>query len=301
MRLTLGPLQYFWPREEVLRFYRAAVAWPVDTIYLGETVCGKRRALGPREWIALADELARSGREIVLSSLVLLEAASELSALTRLVENGRFRMEANDMSAVQLLRERRLPFVGGPGLNVTNPDALRLLCEDGMERLVLGVEGGRALLHEFRESGAPLPELEAIAWGRLPLAYSARCFTARALDRSKDECGFRCLDYPDGLPLRTREGRLFLVVNGVQIQSDEPCDLAPEIAELEAEGVGLLRLYPRAVGTEAAVARFREALATGRAPARTTGTSNGYWYGRAGMERVPCGDATASLQAIVSP
>jgi collagenase-like PrtC family protease len=301
VRLTLGPLQYFWPREEVFRFYRTAAAWPLDTIYLGETVCSKRRELALRDWIALADELAERGREIVLSSLVLLESESELSALTRLVDNGRFRVEANDMSAVQLLRERRLPFVGGPGLNVYNQDALRLLRDDGMQRLVLGVEGGRELLREFRESGEPLPELEAISWGRLPLAYSARCYTARALDRAKDDCGFGCLDDPDGRPLRTRDGRPFLVVNGIQIQSYEPCDLAPEIAELEAAGVGLLRLYPQAREMAAVVARFREALDLGRPPGRTAGTINGYWYGRAGMRRVPGDDAPESAQAIVSP
>ena len=39
------------------------------------------------------------------------------------------------MSAVQLLRERGLRFVGGPSLNVYNHEALRLLMEDGLERL----------------------------------------------------------------------------------------------------------------------------------------------------------------------
>ncbi|EQD40756.1 peptidase, U32, partial [mine drainage metagenome] len=81
MQLTLGPLQYFWHRDDVFKFYRAAVQWPLDTIYLGETVCSKRRELGTRDWIALANELAESGREIVLSSLALLEAESDLSAL----------------------------------------------------------------------------------------------------------------------------------------------------------------------------------------------------------------------------
>lgn len=284
----------------MFKFYRAALQWPVDTIYLGETVCSKRRELGTRDWIALANELAESGREIVLSSLALLEAESELSALTRLVENGRLRVEANDMSAVQLLRERKLPFIGGPSLNVYNHVAMRLLREDGMQRLVLGIELGRDLLQEFKDSGEPLPELEAIAWGRLPLAYSARCYTARALDLAKDDCGFRCIDYPDGLPLKTREGRPFLTINGIQIQSNEHCDLAPDIAELQAAGVQLLRLYPQVNDMEAVVARFRKAIDSGL-PARRIGKENGYWHGQAGMQRIPGDDAPEPAQASISP
>ena len=38
MRLTLGPLQYFWPRQRVLDFYAAMAALPLAVIYLGETV-----------------------------------------------------------------------------------------------------------------------------------------------------------------------------------------------------------------------------------------------------------------------
>ena len=285
MRLTLGPLQYFWPRDQVFAFYRAAAAWPVDVIYLGETVCSKRRELRTRDWITLAEELAGSGREIVLSTLALLEAESELSSLLRLVEDGRFRVEANDMSAVQYLRERGLPFIGGPTLNVYNHAALRLLREDGLQRLVLGVELGRALIEEFRGSGEPLPELEITAWGRLPLAYSARCFTARALDLAKDDCGFRCLEYPDGLPLATREGTPFLTINGVQVQSAGHCDLGPELDVLREAGIGLLRLYPQAGGMAEVVARFRDAIDSGIIPARA-GEENGYWSGAAGMQCV---------------
>ncbi len=285
MKLSLGPLQYFWPREEVFKFYRQAVTWPLDTIYLGETVCSKRRELSTRDWIALAEELAASDCEIVLSSLALLEAESELSALTRLIENGRFQVEANDMSAVQLLRDRGLPFIGGPSLNVYNHVTLRLLCEDGLQRLVLGIEQGRALVEEFRASGEPLPELEVIAWGRLPLAYSARCYTARALDLPKDDCGFRCIEYPDGLALKTRNEQAFLTINCIQIQSSEHCDLAPEINELAAAGIGLLRLYPQTEGMEAIVTRFRQAIDSGIPPQRV-GKENGYWHGCAGMDQV---------------
>ncbi len=282
MRLTLGPLQYFWPRERVLAFYHAAANWPVDTLYLGETVCSKRRELRTRDWIALAEELADGSCEIVLSSPALLEAESELSALTRLVDNGHFRVEANDMSAVQLLRERGLPFVGGPTLNVYNHAALRLLREDGLQRLVLGVEQGRALIEEFRASGEPLPELEITGWGRLPLAYSARCFTARAYDVAKDDCGFRCIEHPDGMPLSTRDGKAFLTVNGIQMQSAGLCDLGPELNELGAAGIDLLRLYPQAEGMAEVVTRFRHAIDSGIAPPRR-GEGSGYWHGAAGI------------------
>ncbi len=285
MRLTLGPLQYFWSRKRVLAFYREAAGWPLDVVYLGETVCSKRRELSTREWIALAHELSDSGREVVLSSLALLEAESELASLRRMVENGRCRIEANDMAAVQLLRERGLRFIGGPSLNVYNHETLRLLCEDGLERLVLGVEHGRALVAEFRASGTPLPELETTVWGRLPLSYSARCFTARALDLAKDDCGFRCLDYPDGLPLASRDGRPFLTINGISVQTAGRCDLGPELGELEAAGIALARIYPQAEGTAEVVARFRSVLHTGIAPVRL-GEENGYWHDTAGMQLV---------------
>jgi collagenase-like PrtC family protease len=285
MRLTLGPLQYFWPRETVYAFYREAVQWPLDVIYLGETVCSKRRELRTRDWIALAHELADSGREIVLSSLALLEAESELSALRRLVENGRLRVEANDMAAVQLLRDRGLPFVGGPSLNVYNHATLRLLQQDGLQRLVLGVELGRAALEELRAHADPMPEFEVAAWGRLPLAYSARCFTARALDLAKDECGFRCIEYPDGLPLASRDGVPFLTVNGIQVMTSGACDLGPELEGLRAAGVDFVRLYPQREGMAEIVARFRHALDHGETLPRH-GQENGYWRDTAGMLQV---------------
>ena len=283
MRLSLGPLQYFWPRERVLAFYREAATWPLDVIYLGETVCSKRRELTTRDWIALAHELVDGKCEVVLSSMALLEAESELASLRRLVENGRCRVEANDLSAVQLLRERGLRFVGGPSLNVYNHETLRLLCEDGLDRLVLGTEHGRAFLHELRASGVPLPELEIPVWGRLPLSYSARCFTARALDLAKDDCGFRCIEYPDGLPLASRDGTPFLTINGIQVQTGGHCDLGPDLDDLRDAGIGLLRLYPQAEGMAGVVARFRHALDSGVAPARL-GMENGYWHGAAGMQ-----------------
>ena len=288
MKLSLGPLQYFWPRERTLAFYRMAADWPLDVIYLGETVCSKRRELGTRDWIALAEELAGSGKQVVLSSLALIEAESELGVLTRLVEHGGFWVEANDLSAVQLCRERGVPFVAGPSLNVYNHHALSLLVEDGLRRWVPGVEQGHQLIGELRDAytagDAAMPELEVIAWGRLPLAFSARCFTARALDLPKDQCGFRCIDYPDAMPLATREGDAFLRINGIQIQGEEITDLGPELPTLRALGVDLLRIYPQAEGTGEVVAHFDLARRSPIAPP-LTGVRNGYWHAEPGMSR----------------
>ncbi len=286
MKLSLGPLQYFWPRERTLTFYREAADWPVDIIYLGETVCSKRRELGTRDWIALATELAVSGKQIVLSSLALIEAESELGALQRLVDHGDCWIEANDLSAVQLCRERGVPFVAGPTLNVYNHHALAMLMDDGLRRWVPGVEQGHTLLRELREAMQAelreMPELEVIAFGRLPLAFSARCFTARALDVAKDQCDFRCIEYPDGMPLATREGRPFLRINGIQIQGEEITDLGPELPALRELGVDILRLYPQAEGMAEMVAHFHLARRSPVAPPRI-GARNGYWHGEPGM------------------
>ncbi|MBJ6978463.1 U32 family peptidase [Luteimonas sp. MC1895] len=286
MKLSLGPLQYFWPRERTLAFYRDVADWPVDVVYLGETVCSKRRELRTVDWLDLAERMAAAGKEVVLSSLALIEAESELGVLERQVDHGRFWLEANDLSALQLCRVAGLPFVAGPTLAVYNHRALALLVEDGLRRWVPGVEQSRELVAELRDGmrddGHAMPELEVIAWGRLPLSFSARCFTARALDLPKDQCGFRCIDHPDGLPLATREGKPFLRINGIQVQGDETTDLGPELPALAALGVDLLRIYPQAEGTRGIVERF-DAARGASVPLPALGARNGYWHGEAGM------------------
>ena len=209
--------------------------------------------------------------------------------MRRLLEHGGFPIEANDLSAVQLCRERGVRFVAGPTLNVYSHRALRLLIDDGLLRWVPGVEQGRALLAGVREAmldeGGAMPELELIAYGRLPLAYSARCFTARALDIAKDQCGFRCIEHPDGLPLATRDGLPFLRINGVQIQSEDIVDLGPELRAIKELGFDLMRLYPQQEGMAAVVEHYAAALAAGVAPA-AIGARNGHWHGEPGMRLV---------------
>jgi O2-independent ubiquinone biosynthesis protein UbiV len=291
MKLSLGPLQYFWPRERVLAFYQAAADWPVDIVYLGEVVCPKRRELRLEDWLELGAGLEQAGKEVVLSSLTLLEAGSELGALRRLCRNGQLAVEANDMAAVGVLAGAGLPFVGGPTLNVYNPRTLDVLARQGMRRWVLPFELGRETAADLIAAAPEDCPCEVFAWGRLPLAWSARCYTARAEDLPKDRCELACLADPDGRLMRTREDEPFLVLNGIQTQSALTQDLAPWYGELEDAGVGVLRLSPQSTGMAEVVAHFDglrrepagDAALAALAALAPIGTCAGYWRGEAGI------------------
>ena len=133
--------------------------------------------------------------------MALLEAESELLTLRRLCENGRFTVEANDMGAVRLLAGRNTPFVLGTGINVYNGHTLRFLAGLGEKRWVAPVELSQQTLASIQAERPAGVETEVFVYGRMPLAYSARCFTARYHDLPKDDCQYRCLDDPDGLIL----------------------------------------------------------------------------------------------------
>lgn len=139
-KLALGPVLYYWPKDKLLDFYERIAASPVDIVYLGETICAKRRALNTEEWLMLAERLSAAGKEVVLSTMALLEAESELKTLHRLCENGRFTVEANDMGAVRLLSARGASFVLGTGINVYNDRTLCFLAGLGAKRWVMPVE-----------------------------------------------------------------------------------------------------------------------------------------------------------------
>ncbi len=297
MKLSLGPILYFWERERVLDFYAQAAGWPVDIVYLGEAVCSKRRALRLDDWLEIAGSLAQAGKEVVLTTLALIEAESELGALRRAVGNGRFTVAANDAAALNMLSAADgASFVAGPYLNVYNAETLALLREWGACRWVLPVEQSRNMLAALQARRPHGLETEVQVFGRLPLALSARCFTARAHHLPKDECEFRCRDYPDGLALTTREGNRFLTLNGIQTQSGSSCNLAGAIAELQHLAVDVARLSPQSQHMDKIVQLFHAALEgklsgieTERAVSAylPEGVCNGYWHGEPGMTWQP--------------
>lgn len=294
MKLSLGPILWFWSRQSVFDFYAAAAEWPVDIVYLGETVCSRRRELKPDDWFGLARDLSDCGKQVVLSTQTLIESEADLRRLRRICEQQDFVVEANDQSAIQLASRHGIPFVTGPSMNIYNTATLRVLADKGLTRWCLPVELGRETLRdmvgELRSQGLDLP-VEVFSWGFLPLAWSSRCFTARHYNLPKDNCEFRCLQHPEGLELRSRESQELFRLNGISTLSGSRYDLMRELPDMADMGVSVARLSPEWQGMEAVVHRFDQVrrgrqpdtdpLALAEAP-----PCNGYWYGEPGMVEV---------------
>lgn len=293
MKIALGPIQYYWSRNEVVSFYGKMAESAAQIVYLGETVCSRRHELRLPDWLDIAKDLKACGKEVVLSTQTLLEGESDLKTLRKIATNDMFMVEANDMGAVHCLQGQG--FVAGPFLNLFSTPSLELLVKQGARRWVMPLEMGQAgLASILAEKQFPV-ETEVFAYGRLPLAFSARCFTARNRNLPKDNCQYVCMEHPDGLMMKTRESQPFLVLNGIQTQSALVYNLLAELDSMRETGVDIVRISPqwrdtdRIVELYDAVINSRLDVASAMAqiePLMPEKGCNGYWHGKPGLEQV---------------
>jgi collagenase-like PrtC family protease len=294
MKISLGPLLYYWERDKIFDFYESMAATSIDVVYLGETVCSRRHELRLSDWLSIAAKLRDAGKEVVLSTQTLLESGAEVGTMHKIAANGDFLVEANDMGAVQCLTGK-VPFVAGPHLNIYNVPTLQWMAGLGANRWVMPLEMQQADLAVMQAGRGETLQTEVFAYGRMPLAFSARCFTARHCNLPKDDCQFSCLAHPDGLLMKTRESEDFLVLNGTQTQSARVYNLVDSLGSMQALGVDLVRLSPQSLHMVDVVAVFRDALSGTLGPTEArermqplmpAQSCNGYWHGRPGLDQV---------------
>jgi O2-independent ubiquinone biosynthesis protein UbiV len=293
-QLTLGPVLYNWPAESWRDFYfQIADEAPVDIVFLGEVVCAKRAPLVEAYLADVVERLEKAGKALVFSTLA--EVASDIDR--RLVKqvaasDGIF-IEANDTSALWHLDGQ--PHAIGPYINVYNEDSLDFLAGNGARSVCLPPEMPASAIAALGKRAAEINvELEVQVYGRIPLALSARCYHARAHEKTKDSCQFICDRDADGMVLRTLEDEPFLTINGTQTQSYTILNLINELDELAASGVGRFRISPQSTGTVAVAKSFHGLLNRELTPAEAqeqlqeceldAPVSNGFYYQQPGYE-----------------
>lgn len=306
--LTIGPLLYWWPRPAVLQLYADVADSAARTVVLGEVVCSRRTDFKLADWLALARDLAQAGKTVVLATQALVMGEAELRAVRRIAEQDEFAVEAGDASALRVLSQLhaagrlQCPFVLGPHINIYSRAALAEHAGLGAGTWVAPLELSIDAVARVNPRADPVVgaagalRTEVFAFGRMPLSFSARCFTARHHRLHKDECDFRCRDDSDGLLLNSSEGQPFLVLNGTQTQSAALQCLIEDVAALRAAGVASLRLSPCGQGFGRVVELFDAVCHRGvsaqaaRAELATLGLPGalvkGFAHQRPGMEEV---------------
>ena len=256
MQLTLGPVLYHWSTERWRDFYyRIADEAPVETVVVGEVVCSKRAPFKQDHLPDVIERLEAAGKRVLPASLILVSLPRERRQSRELMQAEDTLVEINDLTCLASLNGR--PFAVGPFVNVYNEGAASFLAECGASRICLPPE---LPLPAVATIAAALPQLaiEVFAFGKVPLAISARCYHARAHKLTKDNCRFVCELDPDGMPVKTLDGAGFLSVNGVQTLSHGCASLLRDIPALREAGVASLRLSPQGCDMVAVARLFRE-------------------------------------------
>ena len=255
--LTLGPVLFLWEPATWRDFYfRIADEADVDTVVVGEVVCSKRSHFHDALIGQVVDRLEAGGKQVRLASLALVTLERELQASRRLARQS-LEVEVSELSAHAAMAGK--PHAVSPLVNVYNAATAKVLAARGATSICLPPELPASSIGAI-VAGAPDTRFEVFAFGRVPLAISARCAHARVKGNTKDNCKFVCGEEPDGLAVDTLDGQHFLALNGVQTMSSTVQCLITDMPELMAAGVSSLRLSPQVCDMAGVAATFRQVV-----------------------------------------
>jgi len=291
MELTIGPVLFEWKRDEIIRFYREVEQMDVDRVYIGEVVCTKKRALRLDDMAAIREGLEKAGKKVTLSSLAVVSNDEELD-FTRSLLSLSPSVEANDMSVLNIVDPLEREVFAGPHITTYNVPSLEFLSSIGVRRAAFPVEMPRdAVAYNIENTGV---FAEVFAHGKVPLAFSWRCYTSRAYGLSKSECRHDCANFPDGMELKNVDGVPVFTVNGTTLLSADTYTLVELVEDLASIGVGALRVSPQHKGTAKVADIFRKRMdgrigpGEGLAELAASGERfcNGWYMGTAGKDYI---------------
>ena len=298
MELTLGPVPFLWDRKRLYRFYEAVAQTPVQRVYVGEVVCSKRAFLGPQDLLRLGALLEGAGKELVVSTPGILTHPEEMDAVRALLDLP-YPLEANHLGVLHLAwKAGRQDVVAGPHIAIYNGETARWMAQRGVSRMVFLPELPFRTLRAICEATPQFPK-EIQVFGPLPLAFSWRCYTARAMALPKSRCGIVCKEYPEGMPLETLEGQPIFNINGTQLISAQRHCLLEHLDQVRTLGIQGLRLVPDGEGILKTIHLFHDVLQGRLTPQEALqalpegpSLSNGWFFGRPGWEYVPASEGT---------
>ena len=235
MPVSLAPVRFSWSAKQLKRFYKNAEQWPVDIVYLGETLCAKRRALSWDDWFAIGRDLVAAGKEVVISSNSLHDSNMSISEMQRLCMDNDFVLEVADTGYLQLLQMRHKPHVVGHTINVGTQGKLERFAEQGMLRWVMPREDNAAsLLQSLRMAKAyerPRQyQVEATVHGLFTLNASIICSRELSFVPKRD-CKVDC-----DVGALTRIYRDQTIVDGASF------DLRDQMSRIAAWGADVFRV-----------------------------------------------------------
>jgi len=297
-QIAIGPAPYSWGRDKLLKFYtEEVVGLNVDYVYVGDNVCFKRNILSLQDLEKITSALKSSGKKVYFSTLALLTKDEEFEFVASAYPlfDG---MEANMIGFLNLLKRPELKelnkeLILGPYLNLYNWKSADFLKKYNPARMVSSFEIPLESIQDISEK-TKIP-VELTVWGEVSTALSWRCYTARAVEKDRKNCGCACLDFPQGMLLKSIEGEDLFKIDGLQVLSSSVSCFIEHLGKIDQADIKCLRILPDLNHTKDIVDTFRE-VADNNADAgeglenlkqfAPHGFCNGWLFGKPGWEYV---------------
>lgn len=298
MKISIGPAPFNWGKTRLIDFYCNEIApIGVDSVYIGNTICHKRNVLHRDDYRIIIDKLKEKGAKVYYSTLALCTTAEEFDFVKDIYDlfDG---IEVNMIGFLNLLKESKFKIqdkdiILGPYLNIYNWRSAAYLTKFNPRKLVAPFELSLDSIAEIAQK-SHIP-VEITAWGNISTALSWRCYTARAVNRSRENCGMICYEYPEGMTLKSVENEELFKIDGLQVLSSKTHCLLEDIPLLKEAGISSIRIYPQMQNTTEIINAFSQSLensldaASGMqqlAPYAPGGFCNGWLWEKAGWEYV---------------